>query len=58
MKYDGFSGAANDWYLAKHDVYGTQLLESWNNFQYNEIDPDQMELIGKFYNMAMDVNNE
>ena len=28
IKYAEFSGVANDWHIAKHDVYVTQLLEA------------------------------
>ena len=57
IKSAGFSGIANDWHIYKHEFYGIQLLEACENFQYNEIDPDQMDLIGKLYCMTIDEDN-
>ena len=34
IKSAGFSGVANDWHIAKHDVYGTQFLEAWENMKF------------------------
>ena len=54
IKSSGFSVVANYWHVSKRGVKVTQFLEALENCQENEIDPDQMELIGQLYDMAID----
>ena len=35
IKSDFFSGVEINWHIYKHKFDGTQLLETWDNCQYN-----------------------
>ena len=52
----GFSDNWHQWHIAKHDVYDEIFHEAWENRGEQEVDPEELELIGQLDDLV--VNDE
>jgi hypothetical protein len=47
----GFSNDFKQWHIAKHDVYGNDSIQAWENSGDVEISPEDLELILQHYEL-------
>ena len=58
IEFAGFADDTKDWHIAKHDVYGEKFLESWADCTCDQVDPVELELVGRLDNIAIDDEEE